>query len=153
MKQPFLKTHFLLLAITAAAVSGLFLTGGSFHSRVNTVSVNGTPLVLEYARTEAEREQGLSDRASLPSNHGMLFVFPRADRYAFWMPRMHFPLDMLWLREGRVVEIHEQVPAPKQGETPVTITPIEAADRVLEINAGMAERYQLKVGSEIPGLP
>lgn len=143
----------LLLGVAAAVVSTLFLAGGSISAHKKTIEVNGVPLTLELARTEAEHEEGLSDRASLGTNQGMLFLFARVGLYPFWMPRMHFPLDMVWIRGKRVVEIHEGVPAPKPGETPVTITPTETADRVLEINAGMAERYGLKIGSEIPMLP
>ena len=66
----------------------------------------------------------------------MLFVFKRSGRHGFWMKDMNFPIDILWLRNGRVVYVAENVPPPSSGETPVPITPAKSANLVLELEAG-----------------
>ena len=55
------------------------------------------PLRLELATTPEEREQGLMNRSNLAPNDGMLFVFPTANRVAFWMKDTKLPLDMLFI--------------------------------------------------------
>lgn len=116
-----------------------------------TATVNGQELMLEIADEPHEITQGLSDRASMPAGHGMLFVFEQADVYPFWMNRMHFPLDLIWMNDGVVVDM-VTLPPPKFGEVPRTHTPKSRADRVLELNAGEATGYGLRVGSPVDGL-
>lgn len=108
-------------------------------------------LWIELADTPAKRAQGLSDRLSLASDHGMLFIFPRAERYTFWMPRMHFDLDIIWLNGDEVVDI-ARLSAPKSGEEPVRYTSKHTANRVLEINAGQAKKYNIIIGDKLPEL-
>ena len=113
--------------------------------------VNGKRLALEIADEPDEITQGLSDRESMPRGHGMLFVFNQADVYPFWMNRMHFPLDIIWINDGVVVDI-VTLPPPKFGEVPRTYTPKNAADTVLELNAGEAAERGLRVGAPVDGL-
>mgnify|MGYP000040440404 FL=1 len=79
----------------------------------------------------------------------MLFVFERSGRHGFWMKDMNFPIDILWLRNSRVVYVAENVPPPSSGETPVTITPDKSANLVLELEAGQARALGLAVGSTL----
>lgn len=82
----------------------------------------------------------------------MLFELGVRDIHAFWMNRMHFPLDIIWIDGDTVAEIAEHVPAPKFGEIPYTHVPKAEADRVLELNAGVVAELGLKVGDTIGGL-
>lgn len=109
--------------------------------------------VGDIADTDAKRSQGLSGRASLPENAGMLFVFDTPAQYSFWMHGMLFPLDFLWIRDEKIIEISQNVPYPEAGEDPQTITPKMPVDMVLEMNAGWAERNNILVGMAIDGLP
>ena len=111
----------------------------------------GTAKVMAEVRNDpAGRELGLSYRTTLGENEGMLFVFDQADRYSFWMLGMQFPLDMIWIKEGKVVDISAEVPAPKTSqETPATAQPKESADKVLEVNGGWAERHGVKIGDVV----
>ena len=104
-------------------------------------------LKVEVRATEAERELGLSYRPSLGENEGMVFKFPTAAQYGFWMKGMKFDLDMIWIREGQVVDISSGVPAPKNDSAPLPVVrPSAPADMVLEVNAGWSERHGVKVG-------
>jgi len=121
---------------------------------VKTLTINRKPLTVEMVSLQQDVEQGLSDRSSMPPDRGMLFVFKDAQTRSFWMQRMHFPLDILFIRNNTVVEMARNLPPPATpAEPPATYNTKETADRVLEINAGQSEAYGLQVGSTIPDLP
>lgn len=76
---------------------------------------------LELALDPRTRYQGLSGRASIPRNGGMLFVFPAPREVGFVMRDCWVPIDIAYLDiSGRVLAVHEmQVEAPRGGgETP-----------------------------------
>jgi uncharacterized membrane protein (UPF0127 family) len=143
---------FLLLVLLVALV-WLFLPHKKAvpSAEEYTVTVNGQSLTVELADEPDEITQGLSDRDSMPLGHGMLFVLEPAGIYPFWMNRMHFPLDILWINDGVVVDM-VTLPPPKFGEVPRTYTPKNVAGLVLELNAGEAAGYGLRVGSPVDGL-
>lgn len=99
---------------------------------------------IELAQTPAERSRGLMFREHLPARAGMLFVFERPQRVAFWMKNTLIPLDMIFVdKSGTVTRVH-------QGAIPGDETPIPGGDQVysvLEINAGLAERYGIVEGT------
>lgn len=117
------------------------------HQRA-TIQLNNHTLTLEIVTSTQDIQQGLSDRRSMPIDQGMLFVFDHPDRYSFWMQRMHFPLDIIWLNQGVVVD-RVTLLSPNGNEEPASHIPTSTADRVLELNAGRATFYQLQIGSTI----
>ncbi|MEI7621190.1 MAG: DUF192 domain-containing protein, partial [Candidatus Moraniibacteriota bacterium] len=76
---------------------------------------------------------------------GMLFVFDNPDKYAFWMKDMQFALDILWLKDGKVVFLEKNILPTFKG----TLTPTEDADQVLEINAGKVDELGIEVGDAV----
>ena len=59
------------------------------------------------------------------------------------------PLDIIWINEDlEVVDIHHNA-QPCGSEDCNSIIPSKEALYVLEINAGLAERYNLKLGDKI----
>lgn len=82
-------------------------------------------------------------RESMPRSAGMLFVYERPQRAAFWMKNTLIPLDMLFVTaDGRIGHIHENA-------RPGDLTAIPGGDNVfavLEINGGLARRYGISVG-------
>ena len=150
-KQIFAAMCLVTLLVAAWSIKGLW------HERVDLpqateVSIHGRSLILEVADTQAKRTQGLSDRPFMRTDHGMLFVFPKPDRYIFWMPRMHFDLDIVWLNGDRVVDV-ARLPAPRsETEDPARYTPKAEGDRVLELVAGQAARYGIEEGKSVPEL-
>jgi len=75
----------------------------------------------------------------------MLFLFDKSGRYAFWMKDMKFPLDFIWIAGDKVVDIDENIPPDYSG----TLKPETPVDKVLEINAGVCEKYGIKKGDEV----
>jgi hypothetical protein len=107
----------------------------------------------ELADTPARQQRGLSGRSSLPAGQGMLFVYPEPAPRGFWMPDMHFDIDIVWVRAGRIVHLESDVPHAVAGGLPV-YRPAEPADLVLEVAAGTARRLGWRVGDavEVSGL-
>jgi uncharacterized membrane protein (UPF0127 family) len=117
------------------ALSGLVLLRSDTLPRGEaSVLIGERAFRLEVSETPAARRKGLAGRESLCDHCGMLFVFERPGRYAFTMEGMRFPLDILWLHEGRIVWIERSL-APE----PRVWDPDVQADRVLELRAGAAE--------------
>lgn len=150
------KTSPLVLAAAGAAIlfAGILRVQQHLAARVPVeaeVAVRGRTFTVEVADTPAKRELGLGKRDSLPRDRGMLFPFGEARRWVFWMKGMRFPIDIVWIRDGRVVDIHRDVPVPASRALKdlKTVSPVEPADTVLELNAGVAAEIGLQPGDGI----
>jgi uncharacterized membrane protein (UPF0127 family) len=146
---------FLLLIL--AAVGATLTKDGSatmislqklFHTP--TAVIKNQTFSLEIAKTEAEREKGLSGRDSLPLNSGMLFIFDKPDYYGFWMKDMKFPIDIIFIHDKQVITVYQKVLPPAKNATSLQIVkPSEPADMVLEMNAGLANQYHIQTGDSV----
>lgn len=152
-----MSKHIILLCIVCLfLIVGVFLlvnNYGFFFSLKPTSKViidNKTFFVL-LAKTEEEKTTGLSTRSSLPQDEGMLFLFPSSDYYAFWMKDMRFNLDIIYINGTKVVSIISNIPYLKTTSTAMlpVYKPTFPADKVLEINAGLSQRYHIHVGDTI----
>jgi uncharacterized membrane protein (UPF0127 family) len=102
----------------------------------------------EVVDTPMTREVGLMYRTHLDEDRGMLFVFEKEDLYPFWMKNTLIPLDMIWINQDRkVVFIYRNATPCGEGECP-PLYPDANAKYVLEVNAGLSDRYGIKVGDE-----
>lgn len=114
-----------------------------------TLKLNGRTITAEVVSSTADVQQGLSGRTSMPADRGMLFEMGVRGMYPFWMKDMHFPLDIIWIDGDRVVEIAPDLPPPGPLGIPVSYTPTAEADRILEVNAGVAAEAGLKIGDRV----
>jgi len=114
-----------------------------------TVRIGETAFVVEIADTPEFRTQGLSDRPYLAKGRGMLFIFNPPSLPSFWMKDMQFPLDIIWIREGRVAGTSEDLPPALNAAFPPVYTPPTLVDYVLEVNAGEVARYNIKAGDPV----
>lgn len=120
-------------------------TTDDFH----TAKLAGVPLELAVMRTVPDMAKGLSGQLSMPANHAMLFTYHDKDQRHFWMNGMLFPLDLVWLSDGVVVGISEQVPIPVVGGDIPRMTSPEGVNQVLELNAGFVAKYGVKIGDKL----
>jgi uncharacterized protein len=112
-----------------------------------TIRIGQLVIPVELARSSTEMQKGLSGRESLPTNSGMLFIFPRLDFYHFWMPDMHFPIDIIWLDQNKkIIDISSNIPNNFDPKNPVIYQPKQPAQYVLEVNAGFAQNHQINIG-------
>jgi uncharacterized membrane protein (UPF0127 family) len=143
----------LLPLLVVAVVAPLAAQSKVPHGRV--VFPDGSAVSVEIADTEPIRERGLMFRTQLAANEGMVFVFPEAGYYPFWMKNTLIPLDMLWLdARGRIVSIAASVPPCKEDPCP-SYPPTGNASYVVEVVSGFARQHGLKVGDtvELEGIP
>lgn len=154
------KYFFLALAVIGAAVwwtqdvkHQVSDTGAAIAKTVRPdypyAEVNNIKIPIEIAQTETEVQKGLSDRVSLAADKGMLFIFKKPDYYRFWMPNMNFPIDIIWIDQNKIVGIHESVSNQFDPKNPKFYTPSQPADRVLEVNAGFAQKNKIKTSDQI----
>jgi len=109
-----------------------------------TLTVRETTFIIELAVSGVEKMKGLSGRASLPVNHGMLFLYDHKERFPFTMMGMKFPLDFIWLDGNVILDITKNV----SPGTPM-ILPSVPVDKILEINAGEADAVGMKIGDRV----
>lgn len=104
---------------------------------MQTVTIGAVQFKVEAVDTEASRELGLGNRASLPQGQGMLFVFQTPGNWGFWMKDTEFPLDILWARaDGTITTVTRDIATSTYPEVFYPKTPDAAY--VLEVNAGAA---------------
>jgi uncharacterized membrane protein (UPF0127 family) len=103
---------------------------------------------VEVARTRAEQTLGLGERDSLAWDRGMLFVYDRPGFYGFWMKGMRFDIDIVWIRDGRIVDVTHRVPHRIESPLP-TYHPPEVVDQVLEVPAGAAQARGWQRGDRV----
>jgi uncharacterized protein len=103
---------------------------------------------LEVAQKPQQQSIGLMYRTFLPANRGMLFPFQPAQTVSFWMKHCRISLDMIFLRQNRVVAVVAQVP-PCTADPCPSYGPTELVDQVLEIRSGRAAEIGLKVGDTV----
>ena len=145
-----------LLVRVAVGIIAIFALVSVFALIKNSDLLNPPKAVLgersftvALADEPAEQMKGLSGKEKLNKDRGMLFIFEKPDLYSFWMKEMKFPLDIIFIRDGKIVKIYHDVPAPKNDESlPVYQTPLPS-DKVLEINAGLSRQYGFKEGQSV----
>ena len=139
----------LILVATAIALAGCGDDGQQRSADGVVVQVGEASVRADLADDPASRQRGLSGRENLGEGSGMLFLLPD-DSPSFWMKDMRFPIDILWIRDGRVVDVSADVPPPRTPNSPLpTYSPARPADRALEVNAGWAADHGIRRGDVV----
>lgn len=106
--------------------------------------INNNVWNVEIASNEADRVNGLSNRKTLRNKNGMLFAFDRQAAQTFWMKDMLIPIDMIFFDSNwNIVEIDGNL---QPNSFPKVFGDKVKSKFVLEVNAGEADSYGLKVG-------
>lgn len=150
-----MKPSFLLFILFVMAAIGFvyyILTARQFNGDEPALLINGRKIGVELADTMEKKLKGLSGRKNLPENKGMLFVFSEPQIQTFWMKDMNFPIDIIWLRENVVIGFVENAPPPIEGQELKIYSSPEKADKVLEINAGLVKKWNIKTGDRVESL-
>lgn len=120
------------------------------HS-IQTIRINSKKFQVEYVVTAASIQQGLSDREVIGSD-GMMFILSEERIPTFWMKRMKFPLDFIWINSQKVIAITENVPPPGMNEPEYALplySPPVSVTHVLEVPAGFVKENAIFVGQEV----
>lgn len=123
------------------------LVAGACHAGP-WVTLGGERFSVELARTPREQARGLMFRESMPADRGMLFLYEREGRRAYWMKNTRIPLDILFFDgERRLINWHTAEPCRTD---PCPSYPSAGPARyVLELNAGKAEELGLEPGDRL----
>ena len=137
-----------MMSAGCAAQSPSNSSTANLYSR--TLQVGNQKLFVQIVTTPADMAQGLSNRASMRDDQGMLFDFGQSTRSGFWMKDMKFNLDFVWINNEKIIGITPNVPAPQSPNDRLPVYyPPSTVDEVLEANAGWSEKNKIKIGDEI----
>lgn len=116
-----------------------------------TITVADSRLNVLVADTPEHWLKGWSGRENMGSHHGMLFRFIIRDDHGIVMRDMNFPLDIIWLDSGQIVDMAPNV-SPEKGRSEDELTvyrPRLPANAVLELPAGFITEKGLKIGDTV----
>jgi len=123
----------------------------SFYWPTVQVKIHEKFFTVQVADNLKHWEKGLGGREDLGKYDGMLFVFPEIKQHVFVMRDMKFPLDIIWLKNGVVVDIAANLPIePTSSESDlIPYFSRDSSDKVLELGAGKAASLGLKIGDRV----
>jgi len=102
----------------------------------------------EVAATPESRQIGMMQRTIMPSQRGMLFVFPEVATHCMWMRNTLLPLSVAFLDEkGRIINVEDMKP-----ETETNHCAKKPARYALEMNLGWFRSRGLTSGFAIGGI-
>ena len=101
---------------------------------------------VEIAADDASRTRGLMFRKSLEADHGMIFIFPKADKYAFWMHNTPLSLDLIFLDDNRAV-VGVVANAPPENDAPRSVG--KPSRYVIEVSAGESAAHGVGPGTRV----
>lgn len=134
-----------LFLISAFAAFFYFSYGQRNFSSFPFVTIDNQKFSVEIADEPGERNRGLGERESICDDCGMIFLFDKPGYYSFWMKDMRFPLDFVWIAGDKIIDIDKNMPPDYSG----TLKPETSVNKVLEVNAGVCERYGIGIGDEV----
>jgi hypothetical protein len=120
------------------------------ETKLQEITIGDSKLYVEKATNEAEWSRGLSGRAELNTNRGMLFVFPTPEIQTFWMKDTLIPLDIIWVTDNKVVGLDRMF---TELNTPLTllkryISP-SPVDVVIETNLDWTTEHSVKINDKV----
>lgn len=140
----------LLACLCVFLVSHHFIRNPWIYSAPAVSAImNERPILLETMVTPDDRDMGLSGSRRAPRGYAMRFLFDRPAVYPFWMQGMWVPLDIVWVRDGVVVDRVRLDPPRTIFSVPATYVPHEVGDTVYEFAAGEADVYGLNRGTRM----
>lgn len=112
------------------------------------LAIGGAHLMVAYASTAPEQEQGLSGTDSLPAGEGMLFIFPSDTQIPFWMKDMNYPIDIIWIGNDKTVKdiAPDLAPSTYPNSYYGPKVPVRYA---LEVPAGFAKQNFVREGTKV----
>lgn len=111
-------------------------------------------IAVQVARGVREKMQGLSNQTDWDGTP-LVFQFSHRCRPAFWMHQVSFPLDMVWVADGKVVGITRDLPPAKSRNLFYNLFflkryhPPRKIDMAIEVPAGEVRQLGILTGQTI----
>ncbi|MCM4169577.1 hypothetical protein KCTC52924_00358 [Arenibacter antarcticus] len=103
-------------------------------------------LDIEIADNEYETATGLMYRSSMEAKQAMLFIFEDVAMRSFYMKNTEIALDILYIDDNKKIVSFQKNAQPFNESGLSSKVP---AKYVLEINAGMSDKWKLAIGDSI----
>src|SRR3989344_1510763 len=128
------RTFFVIILLAGLAGGTYYLIYGFPKIELAKVIVRERAFYVEVADTDEERGRGLAFRDKLGSD-GMLFLYETPGSYGFYMKDVRFPLDIIFIKDGRVYSFERAAPVLQGNENPQNYYPAGYAEvtQVLEL--------------------
>ncbi len=114
-----------------------------------SISIGGETITAQVADTYTQQQVGLSRYSSADDigADGLLFIFDGETSRVMWMKGMKFSIDVVWIADGFVVLVKENLSVPEGDEQPERSdsSPLKV-DMALELPAGTVKALGLKAG-------
>ena len=102
----------------------------------------------EVAADSQNRQVGLMNRKTMPTQRGMLFVFTEKNTHCMWMRNTFIPLSVAFLDEdGVIINIEDMQPQTESNHCAKV-----PARFALEMNLGWFAQRAIKPGSKLNGI-
>ena len=105
------------------------------------IKIGDKEFIATIAKDSEEKRIGLSNTTNLNAKEAFVMKFDPAEDVSITMKDMHYPLDLIFIREGKLLK----KVAASPGEDSITIG--DLSDTVVEIKAG--EALGLRKGNSI----
>ncbi len=105
-----------------------------------------TKIDIEIAETSYETETGLMYRKGMKEHQGMLFIFEDIRLHNFYMKNTEFPLDIVFIKDNMTIASFQENAQPLDEKSLPSKVPVQY---VLELNAGLVQKWGLKVGDSV----
>lgn len=139
------------LAIAMACASPIWAAQPEVNTGLPQVKlrVGGHAFIAEVAATPEQQHTGLMNRRSLPTNGGMVFVFPQTQPVCMWMKNTLIPLSVAFIAaDGRIVNL-----ADMQAESEDVHCAQQDVRYALEAPLHWFAQHGVKAGAWVSGLP
>lgn len=145
MRQIIKGASFAFVLFVAGCFSKFALSQQSVQFDSVQITLNNKPLIVEFAHSWPQRQQGLMYRKTMCADCGMLFKFDGQLIGSMWMKNTFIPLDIAFIRaDGVITDI--------KAATPLDLTPVQSSQKIryaLEMNQGWFAANQISVGDVI----
>ena len=121
-----------------------FEKGGKINMQETIINISDKIYLVQIAKTESERETGLSKTEKLDQDSGMLFVMPEGQgQVAFTMEDMSYDLDLIFINEDD--EVYDVQYGKAGSKDPIISIGKDIVKYVLEVNSNSG----IKIGDEL----
>lgn len=139
-----------LVGLLLLLVIAFFFTQTSLFAKKASATIHTHTFTIDVAKTPKDKEIGLASKNTISADYGMYFPFEKSDYYAFWMKNMKFPIDIIFLKDNKIVTIFSNVPNPASSSDNLPLyQPSDPANAVLEITAGLSDKYGFTKGDTV----
>lgn len=122
-----------------------------FYYQKIDIKINESSYHVLVAKNIFQQKKGLGKIKELVGFDGMIFPYFVLSRHVIVMRDMNFPIDIIWLKDGVIVDMAPDV-KPELGVKEKDLKlyfPRDVANTVLELKAGEIKRNNFKIGDKM----